>query len=101
MALQPTGDDSFELYDLRVEVICPPGERILCGAKEGDHFILEGEMLRLPEGQGFSIYSLGNTSHPIDRSAQTDTFPWGSCRSSFASCKTTCHVTKRLDVYGF
>ncbi|CAK5272935.1 unnamed protein product [Mycena citricolor] len=51
-------DDSFELYDLRVEVICPPGERILCGAKPGDHFTLEGEMLHLPPGQGFSIYSL-------------------------------------------
>lgn len=54
-----TIDDSFQLYDLRVEVICPPGERILCGAKPGDHFILEGEMLRLPADQGFSIYSLG------------------------------------------
>lgn len=51
-------DDSFELYDLRVEVVCPPGERILCGAKSGDHFTLEGEMLHLPPGQGFSIYSL-------------------------------------------
>jgi uncharacterized repeat protein (TIGR04076 family) len=52
-------DDTFSLYDLRVEVICPPGKRIMCGAKPGDHFTLEGEMLRLPEGQGFSIYSLG------------------------------------------
>ncbi|KAI0081577.1 hypothetical protein K474DRAFT_1249177 [Panus rudis PR-1116 ss-1] len=51
-------DDSFELYDLRVEVICPVGERILCGAKEGDYFTLEGEMLRLPANQGISIYSL-------------------------------------------
>jgi hypothetical protein len=59
MNTQPENDDSFTLYDLRVEVICPPGERILCGAKPGDHFILEGEMLRLPPGQGFSIYSLG------------------------------------------
>jgi hypothetical protein len=52
-------DDSFQLYDLRVEVICPPGERIMCGAKIGDHFLLQGEMLSLPPGQGFSIYSLG------------------------------------------
>ena len=52
-------DDSFELYDLRIEMVCPPGARILCGAKEGDHFTLEGELLHLPPGQGFSIYSLG------------------------------------------
>ena len=51
-------DDSFQLYDLRVEVICPPGERIMCGAKAGDHFLLQGEMLHLPPEQGFSIYSL-------------------------------------------
>ena len=50
--------DTFELYDLKVEVICPPNERILCGAKDGDYFLLEGEMLRLPPGQGISIYSL-------------------------------------------
>lgn len=54
-------DDTFELYDLRVEVVIPEGKRIMCGAKEGDHFLLEGEMLRLPPGQGFSIYSLGKT----------------------------------------
>jgi hypothetical protein len=59
MAMVDKTDDTFELYDLRVEVICPPGERILCGAKNGDHFTLEGEMLYLPPGQGFSIYSLG------------------------------------------
>ena len=49
---------SFELYDLRVEVIAPPGARLYCGAKAGDWFELRGEMLHLPPGQGFSIYSL-------------------------------------------
>lgn len=51
-------DDSFELYDLRVEVVAPEGGPIYCGAKVGDHFELRGEMLHLPPGQGFSIYSL-------------------------------------------
>ena len=51
-------DDVFQLYDLRVEVVCPPGARIMCGAKEGDYFTLEGEMLYLPPDQGISIYSL-------------------------------------------
>jgi len=50
--------DEFQLYDLRVEVVCPEGERILCGARPGDYFILQGEMLYLPSGQGISIYSL-------------------------------------------
>jgi uncharacterized repeat protein (TIGR04076 family) len=51
-------DDTFELYDLRVEVTAPEGGPIYCGAKVGDHFELRGEMLHLPPGQAFSIYSL-------------------------------------------
>ena len=51
-------DDSFELYDLRVEVVAPEGATLYCGAKPGDYFELKGEMLHLPAGQGFSIYSL-------------------------------------------
>ncbi|KAH9060489.1 hypothetical protein EDB87DRAFT_1561996 [Lactarius vividus] len=52
-------DGAFDLYDLRVEVVCPPGARILCGASPGDYFTLQGELLYLPPGQGFSIYSIG------------------------------------------
>ncbi len=53
-----TADDAFELFDLRVEVVAPPDARIFCGAAVGDFFELRGEMLHLPPGQGFSIYSL-------------------------------------------
>jgi len=56
--MAPSTDDGFELYDLKVEVVAPPGARIYCGAKPGDYFELQGEMLHLPAGQGFSIYSL-------------------------------------------
>jgi uncharacterized repeat protein (TIGR04076 family) len=51
-------DDSFELFDLKVEVTAPAGATLYCGAKPGDSFELRGEMLHLPPGQGFSIYSL-------------------------------------------
>ena len=57
-ALSSAADDSFTLYDLRVDVVCPEGAPIYCGAQPGDHFELHGEMLMLPPGQGFSIYSL-------------------------------------------
>ena len=53
-------DDAFTLYDLRVEVVAPPGAKLYCGAKVGDHFELRGEMLHLPPGQGISIYSLAS-----------------------------------------
>ena len=52
------GDDSFELYDLRVEVVAPSGGAIYCGAKPGDWLEVRGETLHLPPGQGFSMYSL-------------------------------------------
>jgi uncharacterized repeat protein (TIGR04076 family) len=51
-------EEEFELFDLRVEVVAPKGAKIYCGAKPGDYFELHGEMLILPQGQGFSIYSL-------------------------------------------
>ncbi|TPI67389.1 TIGR04076 family protein [Mesorhizobium sp. B2-8-9] len=51
-------DDSFELFDLRVEAVIPEDKPIYCGAKPGDYFELKGEMLSLPTGQGFSIYSI-------------------------------------------
>jgi uncharacterized repeat protein (TIGR04076 family) len=51
-------DDWFELYDLKVEVVAPPGAILWCNAQPGDWFELRGELLHLPPGQGFSLYSL-------------------------------------------
>ena len=50
-------DDSFELYDLRVEVIAT--ERpMVCGHRAGDWLEVRGENLMLPPGQPFSLYAL-------------------------------------------
>ena len=54
----PAQDDGFDLYDLRIEAIVPQGAKAFCGARDKDYFELRGEMLTLPPGQGFSIYSL-------------------------------------------
>ena len=51
------GDDSFELYDLRVEVVAT--ERpMVCNHRAGDFFLPSGESLSLPPGQCFPIYPL-------------------------------------------
>lgn len=63
-------DHTFQLYDLRVEVVCPAGKRILCGAKSGDHFTLEGELLKLPLGQGFSLARLVEHFHCYEYACQ-------------------------------
>ena len=50
-------DDTFELYDLRVEVLAT--ERpMVCGHRAGDWLEVRGEALTLPPGQSFSMYAL-------------------------------------------
>jgi uncharacterized repeat protein (TIGR04076 family) len=50
-------DDSFELYDLRVEVV-GTDRPMVCSHRPGDWFELKGENLTLPAGQSFTIYAL-------------------------------------------
>jgi uncharacterized repeat protein (TIGR04076 family) len=50
-------DDHFQLYDLRVEVI-QSDRPMVCSHRVGDWFGVEGENLRFPDGQGFSMYAL-------------------------------------------
>ena len=93
------GDDSFELYDLRVEVVAPAGQRMLCGAQPGDHFELRGEMLHLPPGQGFSLYSLAALL-PLLPAKQRATHPndWMSTDAEVAcpdpNCPTRFRITR-------
>lgn len=50
-------DDTFELYDLKVEVV--EGERpFVCNHHAGDYFLVEGEDLVFPENKSFSLYAL-------------------------------------------
>ena len=91
--------DTFELYDLRVEVTAPLGKPIYCGAKAGDHFELRGEMLYLPPGQGFSIYSLAALL-PLLPAKQRETHPndWMSTDAEVAcpdpNCPTRFRITR-------
>jgi len=87
----------FELYDLRVEVVAPPGAKLWCGARPGDHFTLEGETLRLPPGQGFSIYSLA-TLLPFLPAKQrvTDPNDWMSTDAEIACPDPNCPSRLRI-----
>jgi uncharacterized repeat protein (TIGR04076 family) len=98
-AMTSSIDDSFELYDLRVEVVAPPGGTIYCGARPGDYFELRGEMLHLPPGQGFSIYSLAALL-PLLPAKQRPTDPndWMSTDAEVAcpdpNCPTRFRITR-------
>jgi uncharacterized repeat protein (TIGR04076 family) len=96
---KPSADESFELYDLKVEVTAPKGGKIYCGAKPGDYFELKGEMLHLPPGQGFSIYSLGALlpllaakQRPVDANDWMATDAEVACPDP--NCSTRFHITR-------
>jgi uncharacterized repeat protein (TIGR04076 family) len=89
----------YELYDLRVEVVGPPGQPIYCGAQLGDYFELHGEMLKLPDGQGFSIYSLAALLPLLPAKQRvTDPNDWMSTDSEVAcpdpNCPTRFRITR-------
>jgi uncharacterized repeat protein (TIGR04076 family) len=95
----PRDGDAFELYDLRVEVIGPPGRAIFCGARLGDYFELQGEMLTLPPGQGFSIYSLAALLPLLPAKQRlTDPNDWMSTDAEVAcpdpNCPTRFRITR-------
>jgi uncharacterized repeat protein (TIGR04076 family) len=94
-------DESFELYDLRVEVVAPDGARLYCGAKIGDHFELRGEMLHLPQGQGFSIYSLAALL-PLLPAKQRPTHPndWMTSDAEVACPDPNCPSRFRISRIG-
>ncbi|MGY9048944.1 hypothetical protein P775_26260 [Puniceibacterium antarcticum] len=92
-------EESFELWDLRVEVTAPEGGAIYCNATPGDWFELRGEMLYLPPDQGFSIYSLASVL-PLLAAKQRDTHPndWMSTDAEVAcpdpNCTTRLRITR-------
>jgi uncharacterized repeat protein (TIGR04076 family) len=90
-------DDAFELWDLKVEVVAPPGAKLWCGAQPGDHFELRGEMLHLPPGQGFSIYSLGAIL-PLLAAKQRPTHPndWMTTDAEIACPDPNCPSRFRI-----
>ena len=94
-------DDAFELHDLRVEVVGPPDARIFCGAKLGDSFELRGEMLFLPPGLGFSIYSLAALLPLLPaKQRATDPNDWMSTDAEVACPDPNCPTRFRITCIG-
>jgi len=95
----PQDSDAFELYDLRVDVVGTPDRTIYCGARSGDYFELQGEMLTLPPGQGFSIYSLAALLPLLPAKQRvTDPNDWMSTDAEVAcpdpNCPTRFRITR-------
>lgn len=101
--------DTFELYDLRVEVVAT-GRPMVCNHRAGDSFELRGENLSLPPGQTFPIYPLAallpllparqRVTHPNDWMT-TDTVvacPDPHCGGQFRITRTGVSVFHHADV---
>lgn len=89
-------DDTFELYDLKVEIVAPEGAKIYCGTP-GDWFELRGEMLHIPPGQGFSIYSLASLLPLLPaKQRATDPADWMSTDAEVACPDPNCPSRFRI-----
>jgi uncharacterized repeat protein (TIGR04076 family) len=97
----PVENDGFELFDLRVEAVVPPGATVYCGARDKDFFELRGEMLSLPPGQSFSIYSIAAVT-PFLAAKQRPTHPndWMTSDAEIACPDPNCPSRLRITRLG-
>src|SRR5262245_32893014 len=93
-------DDTFELYDLRVEVVATD-RPMVCGHRAGDWLELRGENLTLPAGQPFSIYALASLL-PILPAKQRMTHPhdWMTTDTEVACPDPNCGARFRITGIG-
>lgn len=84
-------DDSFELYDIKVEVFNDGIKPMVCNHKVGDYFLVSGENLSLPDDQTFPIYCLAPLI-PIITAKQrmTDPNDWMSTDHKIACPDINC-----------
>jgi uncharacterized repeat protein (TIGR04076 family) len=89
-------DDTFELYDLRVEVIATD-RPMVCGHRAGDWFEVRGEELTLPAGQSFSMYALAALL-PLLPAKQRDTHAhdWMTTDTDIACPDPNCGARFRI-----
>ena len=89
-------DDTFELWDLRVEVV-GDDERMVCGHSVGDYFELTGEDLRLPPGQAFSVYALAALLPLLPaKQRMTDANDWMTTDAEVACPDPNCGARFRI-----
>jgi len=89
-------DDAFQLYDLRVEVVAT--ERpMVCGHRAGDWFEVQGENLRFPDGQAFSMYALAALVPLLPaKQRMTDANDWMTTDTDIACPDPNCGARFRI-----
>jgi uncharacterized repeat protein (TIGR04076 family) len=93
-------DDTFDLYDLRVEVVAT--ERpMVCRHTAGDAFEVHGELLVMGAGQSFSLYALAAIL-PLLPAKQRPTHPhdWMTTDAEIACPDPHCGARFRITRLG-
>ncbi len=95
-------DDSFELYDLRVELIeFRDNKQMSYDAKVGDHFEVRGENIYLPNWQWFSFYNLAGIIPLLSgKQRVTDVYDWMSTDSDVSAVDIHCGAVFRISRIG-
>lgn len=96
----PAADETFTLYDLRVDVIATD-RPMVCNHRAGDWFALSGENLRFPDGQTFPLYPLAALL-PILPAKQRMTHPadWMTTDTDIACPDPHCGARFRISRTG-
>ena len=92
-----TQDDTFELYDLRVQIEAIRG-RCTCDHRVGDAFELKSGKLHLPPGQSFCLYAL-QAAIPLLPAKQRPTHPndWMSTDARVVCPDPICGVVMLIE----
>jgi len=89
-------DDEFQLYDLRVEVVATD-RPMVCSHRAGDWFEVQGESLRFPAGQGFSMYALAALLPLLPaKQRMTDANDWMTTDTDIACPDPNCGARFRI-----
>jgi uncharacterized repeat protein (TIGR04076 family) len=98
---EKTGEiaDGFELYDLRVEVVTPPGGKIYCNTAPGHFFEVRGELMYFQPDMPFSMYTLATVLPYLPAKQRlTDKNDWMTTDSEIAcpdpNCSTRFRITR-------
>lgn len=93
-------DDTFELYDLRVEVVATD-RPMVCGHRAGDWFEVRGEALMFPDRQSFSMYVLAALLPLLPaKQRPTDVNDWMTTDAEVACPDPNCGARFRITRIG-
>ncbi len=93
-------DDSFSLYDLRIEVVATD-RPMVCNHRPGDWFELSGENLTFPPGQTFPLYPLAALLPLLPaKQRQTDQNDWMTTDTEVACPDPNCGGRFRITRIG-